>query len=281
MTTDQSDPRRTLEKIKQDIESLANALDGAQFTSKVRKVIENEVESLSARLSEIHEELDPVHQPDAVFNPSNPKTIGRFISIALIAQEMIPLADVQPFYGSGIYAIYYKGSFPLYAALSSSETPIYVGKADPATSVAQDPKEQECRLARRLSDHRKNIRKAESTLSINDFYCRWLVVSSGWESAAESYMINLFKPIWNKETKVVVGFGKHGDSAETRSNKRSPWDTLHPARAWAMDESLEDKKTEEQISTEIQQHFELNPVFRDQQAVLEGFFEELKQSRGG
>jgi hypothetical protein len=281
MTLNSSDPRQTIEKLKQDIENLAIALNGVQLSSRVRRVIEKDVESLSTRLSEIHEELDPIHQPGAVFNPSNPKTIGRFISIALIAQEMVPLSGVQPFYGSGIYAIYYKGDFPLYSAISSSETPIYVGKADPATSVAQDPKEQECRLARRLGDHKKNISKAESSLDISDFYCRWLVVSSGWESAAESYMIDLFRPIWNKETKVIVGFGKHGDSAETRSNKRSPWDTLHPARAWAMDANLEDKKTAEQIYVEVQRHYELHPVFRNQQEVLEGFFEELKQSRGG
>jgi hypothetical protein len=280
MTRDLGDPRQTLEKLRQDIESLANALKNASLTSRGRKAIEIEVERLSLRLNEIHEDLDPVHQPGAVFNPSNPKTIGRFISIALIAQEQVPLADVEPFYGSGIYALYYKGDHPLYESISYSETPIYVGKADPATSVAQDPKEQECRLTRRLNDHKKNISKAEATLRIEDFYCRWLVVSSGWESAAESYMINLFKPVWNKETKVIVGFGKHGDSAETRSNKRSPWDTLHPARAWAMDTNLEDKKTEEQIRGEVARHFELNPVFRDQQSVLEGFFNELKQSRG-
>ncbi len=38
---------------------------------------------------------------------------------------------------------------------------------------------------------------------------------------------------WNSEVGICYGFGKHGDSAETRSNTRSPWDTLHPGRKWA------------------------------------------------
>jgi Eco29kI restriction endonuclease len=280
MTASSRDLTETLARLRKDIEELAVSLGQSELSSRIRKTVETEVESLSERLSEIHEELDPIHQPTAVFDPSSPKTIGRFISIAMIAQEMVPLANVEQFYGSGIYAIYYKGCFSLYEPLAGAETPIYLGKADPATSIAEDPREQECRLARRLGDHRKNITRAESTLDINDFYCRWLVVSSGWESAAEAYMINLFKPIWNKEIKVIVGFGKHGDSAETRSNRRSPWDTLHPARTWAMDATLEDRKSIEQIQEEVAKHFELHPVFSDRSAILEGFFNELRQLKG-
>ena len=37
----------------------------------------------------------------------------------------------NPFYGSGIYALYYYGSLPFYAPISKSSTPIYVGKANP------------------------------------------------------------------------------------------------------------------------------------------------------
>jgi hypothetical protein len=279
MMASANDLEETLVRLRKNIEDLATSLSKVKLSSRVRKKVETEVESLSGWLSEIQEELDPVHQPSAVFDPSSPRTIGRFISIAMIAQERVPLAGVKTFYGSGIYAIYYKGGYGLYEPLSKTETPIYVGKADPATSVAEDPREQECRLARRLGDHSKNISRAESTLDINDFECRWLVVSSGWEAAAEAYMIDLFKPVWTKETKVIVGFGKHGDSAETRSNRRSPWDTLHPARVWAMNESLEDKKSEDQIREEVKRHFELHPTFKDRAAILEGFFNELRQSK--
>src|SRR5262249_46995737 len=144
--------------------------------------------------------LDPVAQPSSVFDPGNPKVVGRFVSLALVAQNRVPLADIPKFYGSGVYAIYYKGSFPLYRPLSATETPIYVGQAAPASNHARTPREQGQRLSSRLSDHRKNIGKAESTLILNDFECRSLVVQTGWETAAEDYLIHLFRPIWNSET---------------------------------------------------------------------------------
>ena len=52
-------------------------------------------------------------------------------------------------------------------------------------------------------------------------------------SSRYNYLIDRFKPIWNNETKVCFGFGKHGDNAATRRNTVSPWDTLHPGRPWA------------------------------------------------
>jgi hypothetical protein len=171
--------------------------------------------------------LDPIRQPSAVFDPSNPKVVGRFVSLALVAQQRHPLAEIPRFYGSGIYAIYYNGPFPLYAPISGSETPIYVGQAAPAINNARTPLEQGPRLCGRLSDHRKNIGTATTTLDLADFEFRSLVVQSGWETAAEDYMIHLFRPIWNSETSILYGLGKHGDDATTRANKRSPWDTLH------------------------------------------------------
>ena len=60
-------------------------------------------------------DLDPVQQPTSVFDPSNPKIIGRFTALALVAQARHLLGEVASFYGSGVYAIYYKGSFAPYA----------------------------------------------------------------------------------------------------------------------------------------------------------------------
>lgn len=42
--------------------------------------------------------------------------------------------------------------------------------------------------------------------------------------------------------KVCYGFGKHGDSAGTRKNERSPWDTIHPGRPWATSEQNKPNK---------------------------------------
>src|SRR4051794_1713247 len=39
--------------------------------------------------------------PRTVFDPADPKAIGRMVSIALLAQERVPLQDVRPAYGAG------------------------------------------------------------------------------------------------------------------------------------------------------------------------------------
>jgi len=212
-----------------------------------------------------------------MFEPSNPKIVGRFVSLALVAQSRKPLSSVEKFYGSGVYAVYYNGKFPSYRELSKSETPIYVGQASPAIRDARTPSEQGDKLSSRLDEHRKNICRAASTLSIDDFEYRALVVQSNWETAAEDYLIHLFRPIWNNETNLVFGIGKHGDAAKTRANKRSPWDTLHPGRAWAADTSLVDAKKRDKIQNELRNHFKAHPVFHDMDALLMSFIEELKQ----
>lgn len=246
------------------------------FTISKRKALEKELRAALATLGGLLETLDPISQPTSLFDPSNPKIVGRFVSLALVAQQRIPLAEIPKTYGSGVYAIYYNGSFPAYLPISRTETPIYVGQAAPAMGSARTPREQGPKLSNRLSEHRKNIEKAETTLKLNDFDFRWLAIQSGWETAAEDYLIHLFRPIWNSETKLVFGLGKHGDSAQTRQNKRSPWDTLHAGRAWAAQSSV-DAKTIPQIEHELNAHFEQHPAFTNIDALLMSFLEELRQ----
>jgi hypothetical protein len=105
--------------------------------------------------------------------------------------------------------------------------------SDPRDPASKTAMEQGDRLSNRLNDHRKNIAKATSTLKLEDFEYRALVVQTGWQTSAEDYLIHLFKPIWNSEVGICHGFGKHGDDPGTRANLRSPWDTLHHRRDWA------------------------------------------------
>jgi hypothetical protein len=226
--------------------------------------------------------LDPIKQPTTVFDPANPRTVARFVGVALVAQERTPLGALAPFYGSGVYALYYGGAFELYRPLVGAENPIYVGKADPADPTAKTPRDQQQRLHRRLRDHERTIGKATTTLSISDFTCRYLVVQSGWQSAAERYLIDLFQPIWNDEVRICYGIGKHGDDPKTRANLRSPWDTLHPGRDWAhRDARMRDARSRDQISSEIVRHFEGNPPLKSVARVLDRFFADLKQITQG
>lgn len=263
-----------LTELRQSLDKLTREAETAELQPRQRRTLESHVRGVIDELAQFLNKLDPIRQPTSVFDPSNPKVVGRFVSLALVAQERHPLAEIPKFYGSGVYAIYYNGPFASYTPISGTETPIYVGQAAPAINNARTPFEQGARLCSRLADHRKNIAKATTTLSLDDFEFRSLVVQSGWESAAEDYLIHLFRPIWNKEVKILYGIGKHGDSPETRRNKNSPWDTMHDARHWA---TTENKKSVDKINEELEAHFATHPAFPDMESLLASFIDELRQ----
>jgi hypothetical protein len=239
--------------------------------------LREQLEAVAAEFREALAGLDPTKQPESYFDPADPRLFGTFAAIALMGQDRVPLdsMDKTKFYGSGIYAIYYKGDFPLYAPIRATEHPIYVGKADPAEPYARTAQKQGERLYGRLGDHRKNIAAATASLKMNDFECRYLVVASGWQVAAEAALIALFHPLWNKETGIIYGFGKHGDADATRRNLRSPWDVLHPGRPWAKG-GAGDAKTRAQIKAEVEAHFAEHPPIPRLRDVLQALLSHIK-----
>lgn len=239
-------------------------LDGliaSQTTSKRRNLRKRLDESIQT-LSIFAARLDPVLEPDAEFDPADPHIIGQLIAKAMIGRDRVSLGslDNRPFYGSGVYAIYYNGPFDAYQPIAGTDHPIYVGKADPQDVYAKVARDQGQKLWSRLArDHLRSLRKIEN-LSTSDFDCRFLVVRSAWQKTAEDYLISLFRPIWNNETRICFGFGKHGDKASTRTNTVSPWDTLHPGRSWASSEgNRPNPKSPEDIKREVAAHFIENP----------------------
>lgn len=267
-----------LEAMIKELRELAARIEGADSIDDERhaKKARLELEEVTRRLAEIAAKHDPVLRPLSIFDPTRPSTAGRIVALTMVAQERHPLAAIPDFYGSGVYAIYYRGDFPPYSALSGTEHPLYVGKADPGDAGASSAMEQGTKLSDRLGEHAKNIRKATSTLRIEDFDCRFLIVQTGFQTAAEAYLINFFRPIWNKETKIAYGIGKHGDAAETRANKRSPWDTLHPARDWAAP-TEGDQKSFDEIVDQIRSHLAQHPPYTDIRQIIETFMEDMKQ----
>jgi hypothetical protein len=242
---------------------------------RLRKAINEAYEKLRG----VMDDLDPIKHPGFVFDPSNPNIVARIIGITMIAQPRKPLSNarLERFYGSGVYALYYNGDFAAYAPISKREHPIYVGKADPADPAGKTAREQGDKLSTRLNEHAKNISKAKTTLRLEDFEYRALVVQTGWQNSAESYLINLFKPIWNNEMGISYGFGKHGDAPETRANLRSPWDTLHPGRDWAhRDPNMKDARAPEQITESIAQHLTQHAPLTTIDEILRRFLEEMR-----
>ena len=226
-----------------------------------RRTLRLELETLVAKLGELGESLDTVRQPRHIFDPTSPKVIGKIVADTLLLQEREGLGVVvgQPFYGAGVYAIYYRGPFPAYLPIRTAEHPIYVGKADPEKIHAATASDQGIRLYTRLKDHERSISKANN-IDISDFDCRYLVVRSAWIETAEDLLIDWFKPVWNNEMKICYGFGKHGDSAGTRKNERSPWDTIHPGRPWATsNKNKPNSRSAGQILKDIASHFDAYP----------------------
>lgn len=235
---------------------------------------------------------DPVSTPLTSFDPSDPKTVGRMVSLALLAQPMKPLGAVRPAYGSGVYAIYYTGDHPLYARISNTETPIYVGKADPSNGDASTSREQGPRLTGRLIEHAATIATAEryalehglsdglAPIRVADFKCRRLVCATNAQLVAERHLIRMFWPVWNSDTKACWGMSKHGDAASTRRNKRSPWDVVHPGRPWALDEQLVDNATAEEVALRINAILEAYPPRVDHAELLEEMLLAFRQDDG-
>ncbi len=246
-----------------------------------------ELLAIMGEIEEARSDLDPIKEPGASFDPTNPDTAGRLVALALVAQDKVPLARIARTYGSGVYAIYYRGNHPAYAAVSGTETPIYVGKADPERADARTSREQGPQLYRRLAEHRQRINTVGDyatkhnlphPLKVDDFTCHRLVCATNAQLVAERHLIETFKPIWNKETEICWGISKHGDAATTRANKRSPWDVMHPGRSWAMAESLEDKMSPEVITELIAKHFTANPPNRSRARIVRGFLSAFVQN---
>ena len=188
-----------------------------------------------------------------IFNPLDKRNLGLSITEAIIKQSVYPLKSLQSFLGAGVYALYYKGNFPLYAKISEKNKkdliqPIYAGKAIPeggrkgGLGLDAPPGEY---LYRRLNEHKKSIEAAQN-LCIDDFYCRFLVVDDIWIPLGESLLIERTKPLWNI---VVDGFGNHDPGRGRYNQQRSPWDILHKGRAWA--ENLQEGKPEADIAKQV------------------------------
>lgn len=267
-----------LKSLIAELRTLTRRIASAEASADTRALrkMREEIEGLTRELQTTTARLDPILRPDAMFDPADPTTAGRVVALTMVAQARHPLSAIPAFYGAGVYALYYKGDYEHYRPLSGTDHPIYVGKADPVNPSAKDAVAQGVKLSDRLRDHAKSIRKATTTLNIEDFDCRFLIVQSGFQKSAEDYLINKFKPIWNSETKICFGLGKHGDSSDTRGNKRSPWDTLHPGRAWA-DASSENQKLPSLIAEQIRTHLERHRPYRDVQEILDRFMVDMRQ----
>ena len=127
--------------------------------------------------------------PSIPYNPLDKEKLGESVANALLKSPMTSLPP-PPFEGSGVYALFYRGSFPAYAQISGTENPIYVGKAVPAGSrkghlLTESAKGSS--LYQRLREHSESMDQVG--LGPGDFSCRFLVVDDIWIPLGESLLI--------------------------------------------------------------------------------------------
>ena len=273
--TDSNGIEATLPCLLKQIQSLRKSLHifkklktaGTPGNALTRRFVA-ESGSLVGELHRLREQISPVRFGAIGITLGRSDSIAKFFAFSFTNQDKCPLDKLvnAPFYGAGVYAIYYHGKTEkAYRPLSCTETPIYVGKANPKNPHAETVEEQGQALYGRLNEHSKNMAKAN--LPLADFYYRAAPIQTGMQAAVEDFMIRLFRPIWNKEIKICFGIGKHGDKAITRANKRSPWDTMHPGRKWAADTEL-DQMSRKEIELKIANHFTQHPVISDKEGLF-------------
>lgn len=194
-------------------------------------------------------------QPSRIppFNPLDKTNLGESVAEAMLQQPISPLPPDAPFIGAGIYALYYEGDLALYTEVSEQNRenryrwPIYVGKAVPAGArkggygLGADPGQA---LFKRLAEHSVSIDQAEN-LRLTDFRCRFLVVDDIWIPLAESLLIEMYSPLWNRK---IDGFGNHDPGSGRYNQQRSAWDVIHPGRPWAR--KLQPPANDEQVIRE-------------------------------
>lgn len=172
------------------------------------------------------------------FNPLDKGHLGESVAWALLERPFSPLPPPERFFGAGIYAIYYNGSFAPYEPVTARDssgnptTPIYVGEAVPAGArkggfgLGLAPGRA---IYNRLQQHAKTLQDANN-LELQDFSCRFLVVDDIWIPLGETLLIERFSPLWNV---ILDGFGNHNPGSGRYRQEKSAWDVVHPGRAWA------------------------------------------------
>lgn len=174
----------------------------------------------------------------APYNPLDISNLAISVGLALEAQAPVQLTQLSRFVGAGLYALYYRGSEPLYRRIADANTnecriPIYVGKAivDKARKGGGDFSSGSTSqvLYRRILKHKRSI-QAASNLDASDFWVRHLVSLPVWIPLGEASLVARYRPLWNV---AMDGFGNNNPGRRRREQYRSLWDIVHPGRSWA------------------------------------------------
>lgn len=107
-----------IKQLRNNLDSLRREATAAGLPASRRNRLNQEIQKIGLEIEVLLREIDPIKLPPAMFDPGNPDLVGRFIALALVAQPRVTLSAAGDFYGAGVYAIYYRGSFDAYLPIS-------------------------------------------------------------------------------------------------------------------------------------------------------------------
>jgi len=166
------------------------------------------------------------------YNPLDYANLTKSCVEELMRRGPFPLPLKERFPGAGVYGLFYSGGFEPYADVRCNDAsrPIYVGKAiPPGGRKGAKSGKPHYSLFDRIAEHVKSI-NATSSLRVEEFTCRFLVVTPLWITMAERFLLEHYQPIWNV---VLDGFGNHDPGSGRYKGEITWWDVLHPGRGWA------------------------------------------------
>jgi len=77
------------QQLRENLDKLIQESKSDTLSSKSRSKLKEQIRGIIKELVDLLNDLDPIKQPTALFDPSNPKVVGRFISLASSAISTI------------------------------------------------------------------------------------------------------------------------------------------------------------------------------------------------
>jgi hypothetical protein len=204
-------------------------------------------------ISELLRKLLETASPSA-FNPLDYKALGSSVASALNGSDLYVMPPARRFLGVGVYALYYVGGFPPYRPLVEKnvpdpKVPIYIGRGVPKGSRIGSAATASAEICKRLQLHAKSISEAGSTLSLEDFRYRYLIVEPAFVPLGEVVLLQEHRPLWNSW---LYGFGSNPAGGGRDKTRKSLWDTLHPGRARSS--SFKDAWNTEELKQQVERY---------------------------
>ncbi|MFB7126177.1 Eco29kI family restriction endonuclease [Kitasatospora sp. NPDC056273] len=187
------------------------------------------------------------------FDPLRPENLVHSVVERLRSVEAGSLVKAASWArDSGIYAIYYFGAHELYAPVSGTSVPLYVGGVQKGSgSVPMNAYLKPPAVSVRLDEHCRTLDQSRN-LDPMDFCVRVLFIDDLFIAPAVAELTSEFKPVWNT---TLDGFNlRHPGRSRIQHAARPKWHELHAGPdSWAAE--MRSKRTPAELENEVRQHF--------------------------